>query len=134
MLLARVRPDEQLSMIPLRGVFASEDAWLLTGDLFRRDADGDYWRVEQPGRADPRPPSGPVFTGPIRDALGRSAGVDLVVAYGVSARGGKHELAVAAVTLRTGPGACTRRTSRGAFDGLVRRQRPRSCASSSGFR
>ncbi len=45
MLLTRVRPDEQLSMVPLRGVFASGDAWLLTGDLFRRDADGDFWRV-----------------------------------------------------------------------------------------
>lgn len=42
MLLARLRRGEPTSMTPLRGVFAREDAWLATGDLFRRDADGDY--------------------------------------------------------------------------------------------
>src|SRR5205085_4671441 len=41
LLLVRVDPGEPLSVVPLRGVFASEDAWLATGDLFRRDADGD---------------------------------------------------------------------------------------------
>ena len=34
MLLARARTGEQTSTIPLRGVFAREDAWLVTGDLF----------------------------------------------------------------------------------------------------
>ena len=29
--------------IPLRGVFARDDAWMATGDLFRVDADGDLW-------------------------------------------------------------------------------------------
>ena len=33
----------------LRGVFARDDAWLATGDLFRRDADGDYWRLDGVG-------------------------------------------------------------------------------------
>ena len=54
-------------------MFSRSDAWLATGDLFRRDADGDYWRVDH--QADViRTASGHVFTGPIRDALGpRSA-------------------------------------------------------------
>ena len=101
MLMARVRPDEQLSMIPLRGVFASEDAWLLTGDLFRKDDDGDFWRINNLAELI-ETAGGPVFAGPICDALGDLPCVDLVVAYGVPARGGKNEVAVAALTLRTG--------------------------------
>ena len=30
----------------LRGVFEPGDAWLETGDLFRRDVDGDFWLVD----------------------------------------------------------------------------------------
>jgi putative long chain acyl-CoA synthase len=101
MLLARVSGAEQLSSTPLRGVFSRDDAWLQTGDLFRRDADGDYWRVD--GVADViRTASGPVFTAPIRDALNDLPAVDLAVAYGVRPGDGSTELAVAAVTLRSG--------------------------------
>jgi putative long chain acyl-CoA synthase len=101
MLLARVRPNEPTSTTPLRGVFSRDDAWLVTGDLFRRDGDGDYWRVD--GVADMiRTADGFVFTGPIRDALGDVPAVDLAVAYGVLPPGGEHEVAVAAVTLRAG--------------------------------
>ena len=100
-LLARVSAGDQLSSTPLRGVFAREDAWLDTGDLFRRDADGDYWRVD--GVADViRTGSGPVFTAPIRDALYDLPAVDLAVAYGVRPADDASELAVAAITLRAG--------------------------------
>jgi putative long chain acyl-CoA synthase len=101
MLLARVRPSEPLSMVPLRGVFAPGDAWLMTGDLFRRDADGDLWRVDNLAEV-VRTVDGPVFTGPIRDALGDVPAVDLVVAYGVTPAGAEHQVAIAAVTLRAG--------------------------------
>jgi putative long chain acyl-CoA synthase len=101
MLLARVRPNEPLSTVPLRGVFAREDAWLETGDLFRRDADGDYWRIDSIADVIDTG-GGPVFTAPIRDALGDLPAVDLAVAYGVRPEGSEHELAVAAVTLRAG--------------------------------
>jgi putative long chain acyl-CoA synthase len=101
MLLARVRPSEPLSVVALRGVFASEDWWVATGALFRRDADGDYWRVD--GVRDLiRTRRGPVFTTPIRDALGELRDVDLAVAYGVKPAGNDQELAMAAVTLRPG--------------------------------
>ncbi len=86
MLLAQVGPDEPVSMIPLRGVFSSGDAWMLTGDLFRRDSDGDLWRVDNLAEV-VRSADGPVFTGPIRDALGDIPAVDLVVAYGVPVAG-----------------------------------------------
>jgi putative long chain acyl-CoA synthase len=101
MLLARVSPAEQTTMIPMRSVFARDDAWLLTGDLFRRDADGDYWRVDHVGEVI-HSAAGPVFTGPIRDALGDLPAVDLVVAHGVRPAGAERELGIAAVTVRSG--------------------------------
>ena len=99
MLLARVRPMDTLSVVPLRGVFAPEDAWVVTGDLFKRDADGDFWRVDGLGEVI-RTPEGPAFATAIRDALGELPAVDLAVAYGVRVPDGEHELAVVAVTLR----------------------------------
>jgi putative long chain acyl-CoA synthase len=101
MLLARVRPNEPLSTVPLRGVFGRDDAWLQTGDLFRRDSDGDYWRVDNVADV-VHAVDGPVFTGPIRGALGDLRAVDLAIAYGVRPAGSHHELAVSAVTLRKG--------------------------------
>jgi putative long chain acyl-CoA synthase len=122
MLLARVRPTEPLSVVPLRGVFASEDAWLATGDLFKRDADGDYWRID--GVADLiHTEDGPVFTTPIRDLLGELHAVDLAVAYGVRPEGNEHELAVAAVTLRAGQELTPKEISR-ALRSLEPEQRP----------
>ncbi len=101
MLLARVSPTDPLSITPLRSLFAADDAWVATGDLFRRDADGDYWRVD--GVRDViRTAEGPVFSTPIRDALGDLDAVDLALAYGVASEGSDAEIAVAALTLRPG--------------------------------
>ena len=63
-----------------------------------RDSDGDYFRLDNV-RELIRTPAGPVFTGPIRSALGDLPAVDIAVAYGVPDRRGR-EVAVAAVTLR----------------------------------
>jgi len=98
MLLARSRETTGTSTIALRGVFARDDAWLATGDLFVCDPDGDYFRLDNV-RELIRTPAGPVFTGPIRSALGDLPAVDIAVAYGVADRRGR-EVAVAAVTLR----------------------------------
>jgi putative long chain acyl-CoA synthase len=101
MLLVRVDPHEPLSTTPLRGIFAREDAWLSTGDLFMRDSDGDYWRVD--GIRDViRGARRPIFTTPIRDALMDLPAIDLAVAYGVAPDGATSEIAMAAVTLREG--------------------------------
>jgi putative long chain acyl-CoA synthase len=100
MLLVRVSPHDPLSAAPLRGVFTPDDAWSLTGDLFRCDDDGDYWRVD--GIADViLTAHGPVYTAPIRDALGELPAIDLAVAYGVAPRQ-QEQVAVAAITLREG--------------------------------
>jgi putative long chain acyl-CoA synthase len=101
MLLVRVSPNEPFSTAPLRGVFSPDDAWAATGDLFRCDEERDYWRVD--GLSDViLTAHGPVFSTPIRDALGELPAVDLAVAYGVAPRRRGREVAVAAITLRAG--------------------------------
>jgi putative long chain acyl-CoA synthase len=98
LLVTRVRSSDT-SVTPMRGVFSRDDAWLSTGDLFRRDADGDYWRLD--GVYDViHTAEGPVLAAPIRDALGDLAAVDLAVAYGLRPSDGGEEFVVAAVTLR----------------------------------
>ena len=123
MLLARVRASDALSVVPLRGVFSAGDAWLVTGDLFRRDADGDFWRVDSAAEVI-RSSEGPIFGTPIRDALMDLPVVDLAVAYGVTARPGQAEIAVAAVTLRAGAELSPRELGR-ALAGLEADRRPR---------
>jgi putative long chain acyl-CoA synthase len=122
MLLARVSPNDQLSTTPLRSLFERGDAWVVTGDLFRRDADGDYWRVDGAGDVI-RTDDAPVFTTAIRDALGAIPAVDLALAYGVPREADDHDVAVAAVTLRAGRELTARELSR-ALGGLEREQRP----------
>ncbi len=121
-LLVRVGTGEPLSVVALRGVFAPDDSWLVTGDLFKRDADGDYWRVDGVGDAI-RAREGSAFTTPIRDALGDLRQVDLAVAYGVLPPGHEYEVAIAAVTLRSGQELSARDIS-GALSSLARGQRP----------
>lgn len=101
MLLARVGGNSPTSGRVLRGVFARGDAWLATGDVFRRDADGDHWLVDHLPSVI-RTAEGPVFSLPIRDALGEIPAVDIAVSYGVPANGG--ELPAAAITLCEGEG------------------------------
>jgi putative long chain acyl-CoA synthase len=101
MLLARARAREITGTMALRGVFARDDAWLATGDLFRRDSDGDYWRIDGV-REFVRGRKGPIYTTPIRDALSDLPAVDLAVVYGARPKRRKADVAVAAVTLREG--------------------------------
>jgi putative long chain acyl-CoA synthase len=101
MLLAEADTEDPAgSDSALRGVFKRDDAWLATGDLFRRDADGDYWLIDPVGSLI-HTAQGAVPSAAIRDALGRLDAVDLAVCYGVPAASGKA-VAVAAVTLREG--------------------------------
>ncbi|MDQ6605672.1 MAG: AMP-binding protein [Actinomycetota bacterium] len=122
MLLARVGRSDQTSTTALRGVFSRDDAWLMTGDLFRRDRDGDFWRVDS--LADViRTLAGPVFTGPIRDALGDIPAVDLAVAYGAVPDRVELAVAIAAVTIRDGHELQERDISR-ALSALPGAERP----------
>jgi putative long chain acyl-CoA synthase len=122
MLLAAVNPNDVTATTPWRGVFSRDDAWLPTGDLFRRDADGDYWRVDSVGDVI-HTADGPVFTAPIRDALGDLPAVDLAVAYGIAPNGGSAQVAIAAVTLRPGAELAPQELTR-ALEVLPRLERP----------
>ena len=122
MLLARVGPNELLSITPLRSLFSAEDAWVATGDLFRRDADGDYWRVDGVGDVI-RTADGPVFSTPVRDALGDIDAVDLALAYGVEREDGEYAIAVGAVTLRRDASLTARDLNR-ALSAVSRGERP----------
>ncbi|WP_242901155.1 AMP-binding protein [Actinomadura terrae] len=121
MLLARVRLSALGSVArPVRGVFASDDAWAITGDLFHRDADGDFWLAGREAELI-RTADGLVPPGPVRDALGDLPVIDTVAVYGIPAGvsegaegaggadgapesipDGDTELLAAAVTLREG--------------------------------
>jgi putative long chain acyl-CoA synthase len=101
MLLTRVREVVSTTESPLRGVFARDDAWLSTGDLFRRDSDGDHWLVDHAPSLI-RTATGMVAAFPIQDALGDLDAIDLAVVYGVPVTDDGPSLAVAAVTLRAG--------------------------------
>ena len=99
-LVARSRPSEAL-LTPMRGVFSRDDSWVSTRDLFRRDADGDFWRLDSIVDVI-HTAQGPVLPALIRDALGELDAVDLSVAYGLRLDTGGDEVAVGAVTLRDG--------------------------------
>ncbi|WP_127784507.1 AMP-binding protein [Rhodococcus sp. X156] len=102
MLLARA--DNAMDAItdsPLRGVFAREDAWHATGDLFWVDADGDHWLVDNVATL-MRTSHGVVFQLPVQYALSDTWGVDLCATYPVPSPVDGEVYAVAAVTLRHG--------------------------------
>jgi putative long chain acyl-CoA synthase len=98
LLVARVDPAH-VSGIPLRSVFARDDAWQSTEALFTRDKDGDLWLVD---RVDSLilTSNGPVSPGSVRNALSSVPAVDLAVAYGVPVDG--RDVVIGAVTLLPG--------------------------------
>ncbi len=101
-LVSEVNPDvNPTAETPLRGVFRADDAWVATGDLFRRDADGDYWLLDTITTL-VHTKDGPFAPTPIRDALWALPAVDLAVCFGVPDPDGTDSLVVGAVTLRKG--------------------------------
>jgi putative long chain acyl-CoA synthase len=98
MLLSRVEPGLSPASRPQRGLFAAGDAWLVTGDLFYRDEDGDFWLA---GSADSLVTTayGVVAGSAVEDALGSLDAIDMSVTYAVSGAD-SHDRAVTAITLR----------------------------------
>jgi putative long chain acyl-CoA synthase len=101
MLLVEVDPTRPGVGTPLRSVFRHGDAWLVTGDLFIVDEDGDHWWVDHAASLT-HTTSGAVPSVPVEAALGSADAVDLVAVYGVRARPEGDEVLVAAVTERHG--------------------------------
>jgi putative long chain acyl-CoA synthase len=87
---------------PHRGLFAPGDAWSLTGDLFYRDEDDDFWLA---GSADSLVTTahGVVGGSAVEDALGVIDAIDMSVTYAVPGADGADgdDLAVTAITLRS---------------------------------
>jgi len=100
MLLVAVDPRQAPNGATVsRGVFGTDDAWIVSGDLFRQDGAGDFWLVDQTA-ALIRTSHGTVSPRTVEQALGTLDAVDLVAAYAIGAAG--EATAAAAVTLRTG--------------------------------
>lgn len=125
LLLAEISPERgEVEGRPLRGVFEPGDAWLDTGDLVRRDRDGDYWLVDHVSDVI-QTRTGGVATIPIEDLIATEVEyVDLIAVYGVQMPGDHFESIVAAITLRPGH-KFEPRTLRKAVDALLpKEQRP----------
>jgi putative long chain acyl-CoA synthase len=124
LLLAQVDPTRPDSGNPLRSVFTIDDAWQSTGDLFRRDEQGEFWLVD-PASALITTCDGVIAPGHARTAMEAVPAVDLVVAYGVPNSGTRSDLEVlvVAVTLRSGTELDADELDR-AFDSLPTRLRP----------
>lgn len=95
MLLARLSPrDGAYPDQSLRAMFEGGDAWLATGDLFYKDADGDHWLV---GGVQSliRTPHGSTPPIPVQDAISTIEAVHLSVAYGIDEADGSTSVACA---------------------------------------
>jgi putative long chain acyl-CoA synthase len=82
-------------------VFEPGDTWYFTGDVLRRDADGDYWFVDRLVNFI-RTAAGPVSSVEVEQALYQLPEIELAVAYGVAEEGERHAIPVATVSLRAG--------------------------------
>ena len=103
MLLAEVTPDGTCAgVVPdvVRGVLQQGDAWLASGDLVVRDAEGDFW-WHGSTRQIVQCASGLRYPSMIRDALETMNAVEVAVAFPVEDSDG-NVVAAAAVQLRTG--------------------------------
>ena len=98
-LLAHPRGPVDPTASVKRGVFAPNDLWVSTEYLFRRDADGDFWLVDNRGSVI-RTERGPVYSAAVNDAVGRIGAVDLAVTYQVVVDG--QNLGVTALSLSPG--------------------------------
>jgi putative long chain acyl-CoA synthase len=67
----------------VRGVFDRRDTWFLTGDIVRRDVEGDYWYVDRTQHL-LRGPHGWVASREIEDHLYTLAGLEYAVVVGLA--------------------------------------------------
>ncbi len=101
-LVSETDPDvNPTAETPLRGIFRPDDAWVATGDLFRKDADGDFWLLDTISSLI-RTNDGPFAPTPVRDALWSLPSVDLAVCFGIPDPDSNRAIPVGAVTLRKG--------------------------------
>src|SRR5690606_38525539 len=66
-----------------RDVFGAKETWYATGDILRRDGEGDYWYVDRTAHLI-RGPHGWVSPREIEDLLYELPSIELAVVYGVA--------------------------------------------------
>lgn len=66
-----------------RDVFAHGDTWFVTGDIVRRDADGDFWYVDRSSHL-LRGPHGWIASRELEDRLYELDGIELAVVWGLA--------------------------------------------------
>lgn len=81
--LRSTQPGAEAKSRVVRGLFERGDAWFVTGDLLRRDEDGDLWVV---GRASEvlRTKAGLVFPRDVEDALYELPSISLAAVYSLA--------------------------------------------------
>lgn len=85
----------------LRGVFEPDDAWFNTGDVLRRDKDGDYWFVDRVGDTF-RWKGENVSTEQVTQVLLDVPSVDFCAVFGVELPGREGRAGMAAIQLKDG--------------------------------
>jgi putative long chain acyl-CoA synthase len=85
----------------LESVFLAGDRWFVTGDLLRRDADGDYWFVDRLSDVI-RTATRPVHPRAIEDTIYELDDVALVCVYALGQAGARTEVPVAAIVAKPG--------------------------------
>ncbi|MCA9689263.1 MAG: AMP-binding protein, partial [Myxococcales bacterium] len=88
----------------IHNVFTVGDAWFLSGDILRRDADGDFWFVDRVGDTF-RWRGENVSTEEVEAVLRAAPGVEQVAVYGIEIAGEEGRAGMAALTLQPGTAA-----------------------------
>jgi len=107
----------------LRDVLEAGDAWMPSGDMVRRDAEGDFWFVDRLADVIDTA-SGPAPSRPVEDALYTLPEVALAAVYGVALPGEAGDVPAAAVVLRAGASLDGEALHR-ALAGVAEEARPR---------
>lgn len=97
LLLAKVNPADAMTGIPMRSVFEAGDAWRSTGDLFRKDGNGNFWHHESVSALIPTE-QGIVAPSEVSRELATIPAIDQCITFSVK-HDGVSQL-ISAVTLR----------------------------------
>lgn len=89
---------ETTSRRVLRDLFEPGDAWFDTGDLLRRDADGDFWFIDRLGDTF-RWKGENVSSAQVASVISEASFVSMAAVYGVALRGREGRAGMAAIQL-----------------------------------
>ncbi len=85
----------------IRNAFKKGDAWFITGDLLKRDRDGDFWFVDRLGDTF-RWKGENISTDQVREIVDRAPFVEMSAVYGIQIPGREGRAGMAAIQLKSG--------------------------------